>query len=1372
MSHTPEKDGPDPEISEGYGPAANFESIIDNCKSWNSNTNSLQLNADYDQLLKRLWWPKASIFKSHSESQSTVIIERKLFAYHWLCLVKQTISIETEPLVWNDGSVGVAALEQLFDRLDVFIISARFRDIAQVKHIGSGASFDVSLSRALKDSNIPPDRAGCTRLQWLNGDWLAIKRGLFTMHLQEPMGVKSDGQTYRAVLQEVRILSCPDIRQHPNFVRLFAVAWEEHAGSGGETFVTPVLVQSYATHGNLSGFLRAKFLEGILTRQLKMQLITGIAEGLQTLHNLGVVHGDVKCENILVSWDAAGMKFVPKISDFGFSLIQNSSSFSDFTASSISTYGATRRYVAPELWTASENSPQSIPKSLATRMDIYSFALVLVTILLNGEDVFEAFMKHLVERGSIVHLSPSLALEEVTDALITRTKTDSRMEKYFFEGIKSLLSKQDLGFSSEVFSVISKMLKQDPEARLADLAIVKSLFSPPLGLDTLSGASTEGLRISGIKSNNSALTLLPQHYERFLIDGKPGNALILEARVGYSFLLDRISPAHETHLLRDWLQKTEPILGVTSLTEMSFEMRTTSAFCAHQAAVCHIYAIGVDYDPARALKLITASARAGYITSLALVRPLHEALGHQCPADIPVEHALKEMVAVGPRYGFIPWALACRQLRNTSRQAFHDALHVLQNHGYLELGEYRDDLDDSHQDQIRGDPRHCCFDFGTFSFALYCIPRFPAKVFLSGISGGLIPKDSRNHNGESILYMCCRAGDHEKVLMLLDVFEWARGEVIVATKQGRFPLHWVCMMDSAFSEQVVTALIENGADPTAIDEDGLSTFDYAISYGREDIALSLLEKAKNLFKAPSSRAFIERTLLVAIQNKHLTLARKLMQKASVDELIGALGSLGSYRQEVRYGTHGKGAAVALREIFEFAASYLEGREDIAEVWSQIILNNCRSRAADVLRAILDSKVVRELDSSMATCATLSTAAKWRDTVVFDSILALMPQIEVDHASLLFAFIIENTRGPQQFHFSQSLLEKLKADGIAHDVVNYVLPGSCSSSCAQDHPHNYDPELFTVAVRAKCFDIARSLAPYHCHKSGQQITTMYFLLHSEKKDSGLLEQLDFLMSSGPGHSDSLCNPFLGSTVLHEAVQTFVLFPSESLYRDALGILLEEYDDSIDETNKVGYTALQLAAVVKNANAVRMLLEYGANAALEARPGRAYDFAFRRLYVELCNCNLLHQGQSIIATAWTDDTSREVQSNRTVAGSIETQLDIMGLLCDGDGRPISEQIFYDTGTGEISTGKDWLGKKGLSIKLRRWKLPQMNVLIEEFTVVKERYGNRITMLLCREWVLVIELDDAWYEELAAELAARSGVILDSSSPFEFGATKLHS
>jgi serine/threonine protein kinase len=497
MSNTQKKCDPEPEASEDYGPLANFESIVDKFKAWKSDADSLQLKAEYDQVLKGLWWPVGSTFESYPKEQSPLIIERKFFPYHWLCSVKQMINLQAQPVVWNDGSVGVAAFETLLEQMDVFIISASLRDIKQVKKVGTGASFDVSLARALKNSNIPADRTGCSRPQWREGDWLAVKRGLFPMAPQQNMGIENDGQMYRAVLQEVRILNNYAIRQHPNFVRLLGVAWDEHTGSEGGIFVTPVLVQDYATHGHLLGFLRTKSLEGALTRELKIQLITGVAEGLQTLHNLGVVHGDVKCENILVSWDAAREAFVPKVSDFGFSIIKNSTHLSDYVDTPLKTLGATKRYLAPELWTPSETSSVRLSMSLAIRTDIYSFGFVLLTISLGGEDVFDAFTKLLVERGSImIRADVDPEGEEIVDELISRTKTDSRMENYFLDGLKSLLSRRDPDFSREVYPVVSKMLTQNPEARLPDLSILKSHFSPALEPDALSGPSLDGLGIS------------------------------------------------------------------------------------------------------------------------------------------------------------------------------------------------------------------------------------------------------------------------------------------------------------------------------------------------------------------------------------------------------------------------------------------------------------------------------------------------------------------------------------------------------------------------------------------------------------------------------------------------------------------------------------------------------------------------------------------------------------------------------------------------------------------------------------------------------------------------------------------------------------
>jgi serine/threonine protein kinase len=499
MSGTQEQSNPESVAGEAYGPSANFESIVDKFKTWKSNTDSLQLKIEYDQLLKGLWWPAGTTVKSDADSDFTerppVIIERKFLSYHWLCSVKQIIGLEIEPVVWNDGTVGVAALETLLHELDVSIISSSFQDITEVKHIASGASFDVTLARALKDSDIPADRTGCSRPQWRKQDWLALKQGLFPMAQQQHTGTNNDWQTYRAILQEVRILNHPEIRRHPNFVRLFGVIWHGHTGHEGESVVTPVLVQDYATHGDLQGFLRAKSAEDILTRQLKIQLITGVSEGLQALHALGVIHGDVKCENILVSWDATRKTFVPKISDFGFSIIENSTGLSKYVDISIKVLGVTKRYLAPELWTPAETDSVSLTTRLAVRTDIYSFGLVILTISLDGEDIFDAFTKLHAERG-LIRVGEGTEWAEIVDAVTSRSKTNARMGELFLESLTSRISKRDADFAGQVYPIVSKMLTQDPEERLADLRIVKSHFSHTEGPEMVSDLSLEGLSVS------------------------------------------------------------------------------------------------------------------------------------------------------------------------------------------------------------------------------------------------------------------------------------------------------------------------------------------------------------------------------------------------------------------------------------------------------------------------------------------------------------------------------------------------------------------------------------------------------------------------------------------------------------------------------------------------------------------------------------------------------------------------------------------------------------------------------------------------------------------------------------------------------------
>ena len=60
--------------------------------------------------------------------------------------------------------------------------------------------------------------------------------------------------------------------------------------------ITPVLILPFASQGNLIKVLKRN---GITWKQ-KLSLLKDIAHGIQHLHRNNIVHGDIKCENILV----------------------------------------------------------------------------------------------------------------------------------------------------------------------------------------------------------------------------------------------------------------------------------------------------------------------------------------------------------------------------------------------------------------------------------------------------------------------------------------------------------------------------------------------------------------------------------------------------------------------------------------------------------------------------------------------------------------------------------------------------------------------------------------------------------------------------------------------------------------------------------------------------------------------------------------------------------------------------------------------------------------------------------------------------------------------------------------------------------------
>ncbi|KAJ6470341.1 kinase-like protein, partial [Mycena sanguinolenta] len=123
------------------------------------------------------------------------------------------------------------------------------------------------------------------------------------------------------------------------------------------------LVSPWMENGHIRAFLKKESLD---TDRL-LSLILDIALGLEHLHDKGVVHGDMKGDNIFITPSRRAC-----IADFGLSSLITCMSSIQFTNSSKRSQGGTIRYQAPELHRGSHNDFFS---------DIYAFACVVYELV-------------------------------------------------------------------------------------------------------------------------------------------------------------------------------------------------------------------------------------------------------------------------------------------------------------------------------------------------------------------------------------------------------------------------------------------------------------------------------------------------------------------------------------------------------------------------------------------------------------------------------------------------------------------------------------------------------------------------------------------------------------------------------------------------------------------------------------------------------------------------------------------------------------------------------------------------------------------------------------------------------------------------------
>lgn len=138
----------------------------------------------------------------------------------------------------------------------------------------------------------------------------------------------------RSVILEVQVMRHPPLMAHANIPAVFGYGWTgTHQDTTTPTnyntqtpSIAPFIVMEHAQHGTLRSYIQTRHLSPANKQHIRhLEILLGdVASGLAALHGCGIVHGDVKLDNVLVFPSRENpAQATAKISDFGHVVVLN-----------------------------------------------------------------------------------------------------------------------------------------------------------------------------------------------------------------------------------------------------------------------------------------------------------------------------------------------------------------------------------------------------------------------------------------------------------------------------------------------------------------------------------------------------------------------------------------------------------------------------------------------------------------------------------------------------------------------------------------------------------------------------------------------------------------------------------------------------------------------------------------------------------------------------------------------------------------------------------------------------------------------------------------------------------------------------------------